>query len=286
MKNQLKALSEFFITGVISGRSLKKIQEFVGIDGLFYAGSHGFDITGPNGTCIRYQVAETFLPTLAIIKSRLISALSHVSGATVEDNVYALSVHYRNVAPADVDAVNTIVDTVIVDFPDIRRSSGKMVFELKPAMEWDKGKALLWLLKALGLDSHDDVFTIYIGDDTTDEDVFEILLNDTSCLSVTTSSASSPSGAGLLVTEYNAETKASMTLRDPEEVGLFLEKLLDYGATIQATPQLDQLCVARRRSNSSSSCCHSCPDSDMTLPTPTSSQNEGGSKDSRDGMMQ
>lgn len=33
---------------------------------------------------------------------------------------------------------------------------------------------MLWLLQALELNGRDDVFTIYIGDDTTDEDAFEV----------------------------------------------------------------------------------------------------------------
>ncbi len=55
-----------------------------------------------------------------------------------------------------------------------RCNQGKMVFEFKPKIDWNKGKALVWLLQALGLDEHEDVFTIYIGDDTTDEDAFEV----------------------------------------------------------------------------------------------------------------
>lgn len=58
MKELLKQLKEYFITGIISGRSLKKIENFIGIDGLFYAGSHGFDITGPNRGLIRNEVRE------------------------------------------------------------------------------------------------------------------------------------------------------------------------------------------------------------------------------------
>jgi trehalose-phosphatase len=49
-----------------------------------------------------------------------------------------------------------------------------MVYEFKPKIDWNKGKALVWLLQALGLDEMDDVFTIYIGDDTTDEDAFDV----------------------------------------------------------------------------------------------------------------
>jgi trehalose 6-phosphate phosphatase len=52
---------------------------------------------------------------------------------------------------------------------------GKMVLELKPNVEWDKGSSVLWLLEALGLKDRMDVFALYIGDDTTDEDAFRVL---------------------------------------------------------------------------------------------------------------
>lgn len=44
----LTELPKHFITGVVSGRSLGKIRDFVGVKGLFYAGSHGFDILAPS----------------------------------------------------------------------------------------------------------------------------------------------------------------------------------------------------------------------------------------------
>lgn len=43
----LRELPKHFVTGVISGRSLGKIRTFVDVPGLFYAGSHGFDILAP-----------------------------------------------------------------------------------------------------------------------------------------------------------------------------------------------------------------------------------------------
>ena len=42
-------------------------------------------------------------------------------------------------------------------------------------MDWDKGAALAHLLQALQLDDGTDVLPIYIGDDRTDEDAFEVL---------------------------------------------------------------------------------------------------------------
>lgn len=47
----LRELPKYFVTGVISGRSLGKIRAFVDVPGLFYAGSHGFDILAPSWWC-------------------------------------------------------------------------------------------------------------------------------------------------------------------------------------------------------------------------------------------
>jgi trehalose 6-phosphate phosphatase len=51
---------------------------------------------------------------------------------------------------------------------------GKMVYEIQPKLDWDKGKAVLHLLDVLGLE-RDDVVALYLGDDITDEHAFEAL---------------------------------------------------------------------------------------------------------------
>ena len=49
-----------------------------------------------------------------------------------------------------------------------------MVYEVQPKIDWDKGKAVLYLLEALELD-RDDVVPMCLGDDSTDEHAFEAL---------------------------------------------------------------------------------------------------------------
>ena len=73
---------------------------------------------------------------------------------------------------------------------------GKKVYELLPDIDWDKGKAVLWLLETLELE-RGKVLPIYIGDDRTDEDAFSALENR---------------GVGILVSEQPQVTAASYWL--------------------------------------------------------------------------
>lgn len=49
---------------------------------------------------------------------------------------------------------------------ELKVTPGKMVYEIQPKLDWDKGKAVLHLLAALDLD-REDVVALYPGDDIT-----------------------------------------------------------------------------------------------------------------------
>ncbi|KAE9029806.1 hypothetical protein PF005_g1463 [Phytophthora fragariae] len=229
MKDTLEKLRQKFITGVITGRSLHKIQKFVSIPQLYYAGSHGFDIEGPDGTSIKNQVAAQFLTDLHEVRDELSDQIKGIAGAEVEDNIFSVSLHYRNVDPTLRSQMSNLARTVRDQHPRIRMSEGKMVYEFKPKIDWNKGKALLWLLQALGLDEHDDVYTIYIGDDTTDEDAFQLF--QAHC---------NRKGVGIVVTEESKSTDASFTLRDTGEVCEFLNRLIACGDRERSAPSSPQ----------------------------------------------
>ena len=86
------------------------------------------------------------------------------------------------------------------------------MFEIRPDIDWDKGKALLFLLEALDLD-RPDVLPIYIGDDVTDEDAFGILEGR---------------GLGILVSETPRPTAAQFWVQAPWEVYALLDRLLTW----------------------------------------------------------
>lgn len=57
---------------------------------------------------------------------------------------------------------------------NIQSHSPIQVFEVRPVIDWNKGKAVEFLLESLGLSESEDVLPIYVGDDRTDEDAFKV----------------------------------------------------------------------------------------------------------------
>ncbi|MFQ5852020.1 MAG: trehalose-phosphatase [Candidatus Binatia bacterium] len=209
MREVVRQLAASCTTAIVSGRSRAKVYDFVQVDGLIYAGSHGFDIAGPDRSLIQHEEGKRFLPAIDSVYRKIAEQLDGVEGALVEHTGFSISVHYRLVAEDQVPVIEGIVDQVLEDNPTLRKTYGKKVFELRPRMDWDKGKAVLWILRALELDQA-DVLPVYLGDDTTDEDAFRVVRER---------------GIAILVAEAPRPSAASYSLRDTREVKLFLEAL-------------------------------------------------------------
>ncbi|HSP59145.1 MAG TPA: trehalose-phosphatase, partial [Halomonas sp.] len=181
-------------------------------DNLVYAGSHGFDITGPDGLHMQHERAAEFLPALDAAEAALQTRLAGVAGVLDERKRFAIATHYRRVVERDLDRVRAAVASVADEHPQLRRTGGKKVFELRPQLPWDKGKAVLWLLEALDL-ADDSVMPIYIGDDETDEDAFAVMRER--------------GGLGIFVGDLSPGTAACYRLDDTDAVGRFLGYLAD-----------------------------------------------------------
>jgi alpha,alpha-trehalase len=210
MRAILKELAGRCTVAIVSGRGLKDVQERVALDNLYYAGSHGFEIDGPGQDRIRNERGSEALPALNAAENELRSRLADIHGALVERKKYSLAVHYRRVAPEQAETVANTVDEILEGHDGLRKGHGKKVFELQPDVDWDKGRAVLWLMERLGLHS-EAVRPIYIGDDVTDEDAFRVLQEQ---------------GVGIVV--HGGEERTSYArygLVDPEEVLTFLENL-------------------------------------------------------------
>ncbi len=157
---------------VVSGRKLSDLKQKVNIKGIYYAGNHGFEIEGPNIKVI-HPKAKKIIPTLKKINSKLKSALKGIKGIIVEDKALTLSLHYRLAGKKDLRKIDRIFHSVTAPYKNIRITHGKKVYEVRPKVKWDKGQAVLWLIKKLA--EKTKAVPIYIGDDVTDEDAFKAL---------------------------------------------------------------------------------------------------------------
>jgi trehalose 6-phosphate phosphatase len=204
----LRTLAAKIPVAILSGRELEDVRERVAIDGIVYAGSHGFDIAGPRG--LRRQEATEFLPVLDEAEKELREKLAGIAGALVERKCFSIAAHYRNVNETDFLRMERVVSEIAARHRELRRIDGKKVYELLPNIDWDKGKAALWVLEHLRLE-RPNARPIYIGDDRTDEDAFRAL---------------EQRGIGVLVSEEPKPTAASYSLGNPSEVERFLRKLV------------------------------------------------------------
>lgn len=211
MREVLRQLAEVCPVAVVSGRDRQNVQKLVQLDNLYFGGSHGFDISGPDGMHTEPGGAAAALPALDEADTALNERLKHIQGALVERKRYAIAVHFRNVAEEQVPVVEQAVDEVLAQHPQLKKGLGKKVFELKPNLDWHKGRAVLWLLEELHL-NRPGIVPVYIGDDITDEDAFASLQGQ---------------GIGILVGAHDEKTAASYSLKDVNEVQVFLQKLTD-----------------------------------------------------------
>lgn len=211
MRHTLREAAQLMPLALISGRDLDDVSDLVGLDEVIYAGSHGFDIRGPE---LQLELPEGIdaLDDLEQAASVLDKRLEHVSGVRVERKRFAVAVHIRQVSDADLPQVQKAVDQTLRSVDGLRKSSGKRIFELRPDVDWDKGRAVHWLLSELTLDSP-DILPLYLGDDETDEDAFRVLRR--------------MGGIGILVAEDARPSAADYRLRTPQDVQALLRHLTE-----------------------------------------------------------
>lgn len=219
MREAVRGLAARCVVCVVSGRDRQVVQELMGLDNLIVAGSHGFDIwTSDEGT-IEHAAGSGFEELIEEVKTRLEKETRDIEGASVEPKKASVAVHYRRVSEEERQKVKDTVDDLLAGRPDeLKMTPGKMVYEVQPKIDWDKGKAVLYLLETLELD-RDDVVPLYVGDDVTDEDAFEAL------------EETSPKGIGVFVGHVDdpevagRTTAADYILHTMQEVEQFLDTL-------------------------------------------------------------
>jgi trehalose-phosphatase len=174
-----------------------------------YAGNHGLEIRGPQLQLV-HESALAARPELERALMALRVSVKAIEGAHVEDKRLSLAVHYRQARASNAEQMlRERVTDVLLQFTQLRCAEGKKVFEIVPAIQWDKGRALEWIRSQLRIPASAPV--VFLGDDRTDEDAFRVVAAD---------------GGGIIVADPPPNrTAASYFLRSPAEVIEFLRLL-------------------------------------------------------------
>ncbi len=153
-------LCELFPCAVISGRSRADTEaRVVGVPVRYVIGNHGLEPGGDLGAA--EQVASEAMLLVRPLLARW-------PGVELEDKRYSFSLHYRMAERRDEVPAELTAMLLALPIP-LRVIAGKMVLNAVAVGAPDKGDALLTLVEREGAE-----LSLYIGDDITDEDVFEL----------------------------------------------------------------------------------------------------------------
>jgi trehalose 6-phosphate phosphatase len=196
---------------IVSGRDAKDVSNLVDLPGITYVGCHGFDIIDRNGNLLSSALGDKFGELLTVAKRKLEDEFRDFPGVVVEAKRHAVAVHFRNAPTTDIPELTNRFVRLSALFPDLRVMEGKMVLELLPDADWNKGMAFLTLYDSPEFQDK-KIIPIFIGDDQTDEDAFYAIRSK---------------GVGIVVGRSDKKTWAKYYLEDYLEVETFLSKLAD-----------------------------------------------------------
>lgn len=204
-RSLLKILKESVKLVIISGRGLEELKRMVALPDILYVGNHGAEICDRNAVQITQLLASNRDLLLAFL-GRLKGALSAIPGVLIEEKGITASVHFRKVAEEDIGFFYELFWNTSQGFQDeFRITKGKKVFDIRPLTAWNKGDAVGLILKT----SIPERLTIYIGDDTTDEDAYRFLR-----------------GKGISIS-VGPNPVSDFYLKSQQEVNFFLEHLIN-----------------------------------------------------------
>ncbi len=200
--------SNQLVTAVISGRMLSDLRSKISWEGSVLAGNHGLEIEWQGGS-YTHEEAHRALPELDLFVRQLNARLDAFPGAWIEEKGLSIAVHYRQLEEALVLQLRSLVEDFARPMAALEMRAGKKVWELLPAVDWDKGTTVHFILERARVPG--DTLVAYLGDDLTDEDAFR--------------EVNRLNGISVKVGETDMPTDARRRLPGPLEVALFLQAL-------------------------------------------------------------
>lgn len=183
VKEEIKTLLESIldsgksVLAVLSGRPLLDLEKRISIRGAYYAGSHGLEIKGP-GMRYTHKPARSAKPFIDRVQRNLAEEIRGLEGIRIEEKPFSFALHYRGVPDTSARMVRkafyrTLAAQPVTTFP-LAVMTGKKLLELIACPSWHKGSAALHIMTRLGA----GYLPVCLGDDVTDETLFETFRNE------------------------------------------------------------------------------------------------------------
>jgi trehalose 6-phosphate phosphatase len=172
-KELARLAGRYALVACVSGRPGSNAAKVVGVEGIDYVGEHGLEIH----------------PEAELWTEKLLSFAASVGRRPEEGKRFSLAFHYRT-APDQYAALaehKRVEERALAE--GFRTRWGKMVLEILPPIDANKGTAVRWLLEKAAVRR-----ALYAGDDTTDLDAFRALDGLDVAVRVAVASEEAPAG--------------------------------------------------------------------------------------------
>lgn len=174
----------FDVVALVSGRAAADAFRMAGVRGIIYIGNHGletaripaigYDADGGVDdleVIVRPEAQPYTLAVEAALRAIEDRLGPRYPGLRTEPKGVTGSIHVRNTSdPAAAEAAVYALAAELAAAHGLRVTRGKMVVELRPPVEVDKGTAVAEMIERMGLRG-----AFYLGDDRTDVDAFRAL---------------------------------------------------------------------------------------------------------------
>ncbi len=162
---------------IVSGRQLDDLKKRIGISNLIYSGNHGLEseINSKRGT---HPLIIKLNTKLNEVKERLLQLSLLYPGSFIEDKNISFSFHYRGIDRCNFNLIKSDFSGIIKTYRkshSLKIIAGKKVFDVIPDFDWSKGHFAQQIVNLFSKTTKENIATIFIGDDSTDESAFLIL---------------------------------------------------------------------------------------------------------------
>lgn len=157
---------------IVSARNLKSLQAEFDPAKQILAGNYGLEISFPSGQKFVHPAATSAVPLMAALADDLAAIVARYPQLILDNHHYSVCLHYHLLPPHKQSHVAALIDDLRLKYPSLVFHDLPTSYEVVPAIEWHKGRALEQIALQLSL-AEQEILFITAGDTEADEPMFE-----------------------------------------------------------------------------------------------------------------